>query len=537
MRALRFSLASKIFLGVASIIVVFGGVSSYGLYRMARYHDEVTILVKGLTPLTHEVREILRSTDGLVFSLNQADPQAIVQARNFLSYLEPFRRLEQMVARVEQRRKTLPLSARQGTEAFLKKTQGTLTRLVDGEQFYRIASRDNPARLAMLEPLLAGDLSNRNTFLHVFNYFLDKLERSGTSDRMARELIQKFLQSTKRGLTIVQRDLHRFSGTLREEIDREEMSSLLTILVMSIVALVLGLVILFGTHYTLRRIARLIEGVRVLSSGNYASRIEVHSGDEIGQLAEEFNSLVGSLEERDHELASQSQRLLRSERLAVIGKMASFIAHEVRNPLSSIALNTEMLQEEAEDRGAEPESRLLKAIMDEVDRLKDVTEQYLQFARMPTPERMSFPVANIVDSMLSLQTPELLRLGIKVDLDLDRSSRASVDVNQVRQALVNLSSNAMEALRERPDPRLAFTISRVDGFVEVAVSDNGGGIPEAVRERVTEPFFTTRSAGTGLGLPICQEIAERHGGEMQIDSRDGEGTTVTLRFPEEAGEE
>jgi signal transduction histidine kinase len=294
--------------------------------------------------------------------------------------------------------------------------------------------------------------------------------------------------------------------------------------------------VLVITRFALRPISRLTQAVRRLSSGELDERLEVRGSDEIATLAAEFNRMVQSLGERDRLLAHQRERLLRSERLAVIGKMASFIAHEVRNPLSSIGLNTEVLQDEAAARGApEGEKKLLAAILQEVDRLKDVTEQYLQFARMPSAERLRFRVGEVLGAFLDWQGPLLEREGIEVGRQIDEWLQVSVDVGQLRQALVNLVTNAVEALKDRPVKRITVGARKAgEGWVEIWVADTGAGIPAEVRERVTEPFFTTRRGGTGLGLAICQEIAEKHGGELRLESEPGQGTRVTLRLP--AGE-
>jgi signal transduction histidine kinase len=530
---MRFTLSGKIFLAVTLVLVAFGAVSVFGIWRMALYQSQVTVLIKGLTPLTHEVREVLRSVDSLTFSLNQREPRQIAEARGFLLYMDPLRRVEQLVAHTEQRRRALPEDADAAVDAFLTTWQQDLERLNGGDSFYRTTAREAPAFLEVLDPLLSGDTSNRGVFTHVFTLLLEQVEREQRADGLPRDLVDKFLLATKRALFRAQTDLHRFTDDLSNRIEEQERSSLLALVVLSVVAFLFGVAVLVVTRVTLRPISRLTQAVRRLSSGDLDGHLEVRGSDEIATLAAEFNRLVQSLGERDRMLAHQRERLLRSERLAVIGKMASFIAHEVRNPLSSIGLNTEVLQEDAEARGApDGEKKLLAAILQEVDRLKDVTEQYLQFARMPAAERIRFRVGELVDAFLTLQQPQLEREGITVTRDVEEWLQVSVDVGQLRQALMNLVANAVEALRDRPVKRLTIGARRAgEGWAELSVADTGAGIPDEVRERVTEPFFTTRRGGTGLGLAICQEIAEKHGGELIIDSTPGEGTRVTLRLP------
>jgi len=530
---MRFTLSGKIFLAVTLVLVAFGAVSVFGILRMVRYQEQVTVLVKGLTPLTHESRELLRSLDSLTFTLNQREPRQIAEARGFLLYMDPSRRVEQLIQHTDQRRRALPEGSADAIDAFLDGWQEDLRELIDGDSFYRTVTREAPGFVDVLDPLLNGDTSNRSVFTHVFTLLLDQVEREQRADGLPRDLVDKFLLATKRGLFRAQTDLHRFTDDLSNRIEEQERSSLLALVVLSVVAFLFGVAVLVVTRVTLKPISRLTQAVRRLGSGDLDERLEVRGSDEIATLAAEFNRMALSLGERDRMLAQQRERLLRSERLAVIGKMASFIAHEVRNPLSSIGLNTELLQEDAEARGApEAEKKLLAAVLQEVDRLKDVTEQYLQFARMPTAERIRFRVGELVDAFLTLQRPELERAGVEVTRDVEEWLQVSVDVGQLRQALVNLASNAVEAMRDRPVRRLTIGARKAgEGWLELWVADTGAGIPDEVRDRVTEPFFTTRRGGTGLGLAICQEIAEKHGGELRIESTPGEGTRVTLRLP------
>jgi nitrogen fixation/metabolism regulation signal transduction histidine kinase len=234
------------------------------------------------------------------------------------------------------------------------------------------------------------------------------------------------------------------------------------------------------------------------------------------------------------ERESARARGLQNERLAAIGRMAAHVTHEVRNPLTSLALNAEMLSEEISARAApsSDERRLVEAIQREVDRLTGVTEEYLRVARLPRPRLEREDVAAVVRDVASFVGPELDRAGVSLVLQADAPAMASVDEGQLRQALLNLLRNAREALTGAVEsgslldaPRVRIQVHRARAGVEIVIEDNGPGLAKSVRERLFELFVTTKEKGTGLGLSLTREIIVAHGGTIEaqdaIDSRTG----------------
>ena len=248
-------------------------------------------------------------------------------------------------------------------------------------------------------------------------------------------------------------------------------------------------------------------------------------GDELAALAREFNAMAQRLAARERELRAQGEALLRSERLAAIGRIAAQITHEIRNPLSSISLNAEELGERA------PQAReLCEAIVREVDRLTAITEDYLRFARLPKPQLQRADLNETVRDLVDFVRPELDANGVEVALSLSPSlPRVPADVAQVRQLLLNLLRNAREAMPAGGSLRVTTRVTR--GAVEIEVRDTGPGIPPDRLARIFDPFFTTKERGTGLGLAMAQEIAQEHGGQLFCDSAPGRGTAFTLRLP------
>ena len=324
-----------------------------------------------------------------------------------------------------------------------------------------------------------------------------------------------------------------------QELDAEvaqarEQTERRTVLLIGAVA-VLGALATGVLFLTLRPLRQLTQKVRDLARGDWSKRVEIDGAqrrDEVSQLAAEFNQMAAALEERE-------RRLLRGERLAAAGQLAAQITHEIRNPLSAVALNVELLEDEIE--AASPEARhLLKEITREVDRLNSITEDYLRFARRPKPELIRLELREQINSLLTFLRPEVELGGVSLEMDVpDAEVWVEGDANQLRQVFMNLVRNAVEAVTE-PDrdesdqpPRVELQMRCKDDRVVVVVRDNGPGIdlPEADLERIFEAFYTRKAQGTGLGLPIVQEIVGDHGGSIRVEETGPHGTTFRVELP------
>jgi len=233
-------------------------------------------------------------------------------------------------------------------------------------------------------------------------------------------------------------------------------------------------------------------------------------------------------EDVTEELATKA-RLIHTERLAAIGRMAAHVTHEVRNPLSSIGLNVEMLEEELE--GAGPETvALMRAITREIDRLTGITEEYLRLARLPQPHLEAEDLGTIIRSVATFVGREMEGSGVSLDVRVAEDlPQVALDEQQIRQALLNLLRNAREAMPEGGRVELEATAS--GSGVTLTVKDQGQGIPEAQRRRIFDLFYTTKERGTGLGLPLTRQIVVAHGGTIRCEGGPGEGTTFELVFP------
>jgi len=227
-------------------------------------------------------------------------------------------------------------------------------------------------------------------------------------------------------------------------------------------------------------------------------------------------------------------RLIQTERLAAIGRMAAHVTHEVRNPLSSIGLNVELLEEELGE-GVEARA-LVRSIQREIDRLTGVTEEYLRLARLPMPRLEPEQLDELVDEVGRFVAREFETSNVSLRVEVEPGvPLVRADEPQIRQALLNLLRNAREAM---PDGGEVLMEARsADGGMEIAVTDRGVGVPVERRARIFDLFYSTKDLGSGLGLPLTQQIVIAHGGTIACDDAEGGGTVFTMWFPHARAEE
>jgi signal transduction histidine kinase len=313
----------------------------------------------------------------------------------------------------------------------------------------------------------------------------------------------------------------RIASTSRKARD-DEGRALGLLVGLGLVALAVGLAISFWSQQMLRPLTKLTERVGAVARGDLATRVEPHANDEIGHVAGEFERMVDALSQRDAQLR-------RTERLAAMGRLAAHVTHEVRNPLNSIRLNVEMLEEDV--GSAVPDALpMLNSVKREVDRLTDITEQYLRLVRLPEPKLEETDLAEFVQDVATFLKPEMAQSQVAMELELDpHLGPVRVDRGQLRQALLNLSRNAREAMSD--GGKVKLTLQAQDDGVELSVSDTGTGIPESEREKIFELFYTTKQHGTGIGLPLCQQIVNAHGGRLRCTGAEGGGTRFEIWLP------
>jgi len=231
------------------------------------------------------------------------------------------------------------------------------------------------------------------------------------------------------------------------------------------------------------------------------------------------------------EIQRLKEEVVRAERLASIGRLAAGVAHEIRNPLSSIKGFATYFRERYREI---PEDKQTAEIMiQEVERLNRVVGQLLEFARPMNVDRRTVGVQSLLQHSLRMVESQSREKGIRVESRIDDGvTRLVVDPDRIQQALLNLFLNGIEAMEA--GGTLAVSVRKAGGNtkgVEISVSDTGKGIGEEDLIHIFDPYFTTRSSGTGLGLAIVHKVVQSHGGEVRAESEKGKGTKVTLMLP------
>jgi signal transduction histidine kinase len=263
-------------------------------------------------------------------------------------------------------------------------------------------------------------------------------------------------------------------------------------------------------------VEQLQAGAARIAGGDLDTRLEVKGAPELVALAERWNEMTAAL--RDHQA-----QLVRSEKLAGIGRLAAGVAHEINNPLGVILGYAKLLQRRADGALAED----LRVVEEEALRAKEIVSGLLDLSRSLPASLERVDLRALVDEVVSRLRDARLLEGVAVTVEGQASAPAHPE--KLRQVLVNLVRNAAEAAGR--GGRVAVRLATRGAIAELSVEDSGPGLPEAVRARLFEPFFTTRPRGTGLGLAVSRAIARAHGGELEAAPPDGRGARFVLTLP------
>jgi len=283
-------------------------------------------------------------------------------------------------------------------------------------------------------------------------------------------------------------------------------------------------------------------GVHRVAQGDFEHRIELHSGDEMEELAAAFNDMTNRLDEMYRDLAHQvnerSRQLVRSERLASVGFLAAGVAHEINNPLASIAFCSEALESRlVEILTKAPEdgeiiTKYLRMIQEEAFRCKAITQRLLEFSRGGERRREPTDLADLIQSVLDMVQHLQNGKGKEIVFEPIPGLMAWVNAQEIKSVVLNLVINALDSMDE--GGRLTITLRQHDRMAEMVFTDSGCGMSPEILENIFEPFFTRSRTGkgTGLGLSISHRAITQHGGEIEATSPGlNRGSTFTVRLP------
>jgi two-component system NtrC family sensor kinase len=293
----------------------------------------------------------------------------------------------------------------------------------------------------------------------------------------------------------------------------------------------------------------MVAATHQISNGDLNHKVEIHSQDEIGQLAAAFNQMTEKLKaankelvdwgttlekkvaERTKELVEMQARLIQSEKLASLGKLAAGIAHEINNPLGGVLIYTHLLLEDTDKDSGQYEN--LKKIVKETTRCKDIVKGLLEFSRPKEPEMVPTDIHEAINRALAIFEPQALFQNIQVQKEFSEVPRIIADSSQLQQVFTNIIANAAEAMAGSGILTIRTSLEKQTGRIKIELSDTGHGIKPENMTRLFEPFFTTKEVGkgTGLGLAISYGIVQKHQGSIEVRSEIGKGTTFTVILP------
>jgi signal transduction histidine kinase len=291
-----------------------------------------------------------------------------------------------------------------------------------------------------------------------------------------------------------------------------------------------------GAAFLARRITRpihrLVEGTVRISKGDFSQAIAIASRDEVGDLARSFNEMTGQLLHARDRMEDANRKLVQHEKLASIGRMAATIAHEIRNPLTSVKLNIQKVAEE--ESFAEVIKAHIGLSLEGIDQIERFIKELLNFTRVPELSLELWPVDQVVEESLKLLRETLARKSVVVETSYAEGlPQIHVDGDKMRQVLLNVLRNAQEALE--PGGKICIVCEPAEEGgkkkVRIRISDNGPGIPEKDWENIFEPFFSTKPSGFGLGLANARKIVEQHNGTIRVGKKRGQGTTFVVLIP------
>jgi two-component system NtrC family sensor kinase len=327
-----------------------------------------------------------------------------------------------------------------------------------------------------------------------------------------------------------------YVGVLKQKLDDVRRETFLTFSLVTLGGLLtVGLVAWRLSTGISRPIRALARASKAIAAGDFSQRLPVESADELSSLTHAFNTMVRSLKERDELLKERTRlQLTRSERLASIGRLAAGVAHEINNPLTGVLTFAHILRKDAPD--GSPQQDDIQTIIDATTRCRDIVRGLLNFARQNEPRKTLSDLNNVLREALNLVKNQASISRVRVVEELDGSLPAMViDANQIQEVAVNILVNAIDATGEggTVTVRTRAVEDGGGGWAEFEIADTGCGIAAENLDRVFDPFFTTKPVGrgTGLGLAISYGIVTEHGGQIQVSSQVGKGTTVVVRLP------
>ena len=296
---------------------------------------------------------------------------------------------------------------------------------------------------------------------------------------------------------------------------------------------VTGIIVIAGILVALWMARRLIYPILLLNraahrvgEGDFGTAIPEKGVGEIGELATTFNVMSSQLKELVTAIRSAQENLVRTEKLYALGEFSTGLAHEIKNPLTSI----KMLIQRAEEQEEPLQGEDLEVIIEELDRIDYTVSRFLRSARQSEMAFTETDINSLVEDVLAITGPKIEKSGVHIEKNLEKHlPLLRVDGASIKQVLMNGILNALQAMPSGGE--LTINTAPTSDGLQCTITDTGDGISEENLKHIFDPFFTTKEDGTGMGLAVAWNIAQQHGGRLDIISREHEGSSLILILP------
>lgn len=284
------------------------------------------------------------------------------------------------------------------------------------------------------------------------------------------------------------------------------------------------------SHFVSQRILRSLGEIerlaKSISEGNFNKIEGIKSNDEFGSVIAAINSMSGELRNRE-------EQLIQSKKLASIGVLTAGVVHEITNPLNNISMIAQTYTELYKKLSSEERIDFMNKVGKEVERIKEVVQNLLDFSRLRKPDLKETDINKVIEKAFKLMrnTIEVSNIDVKLNLD-DGLLHVFIDEHQIQQVLVNIISNAVQAMPEGGNLFISTRPGKDKDFIEISITDTGKGITPEFLPHIFDPFFTTKGeGGTGLGLSVSYGIIKNHKGGIRVESEVGAGTAFIIELP------
>ena len=313
-------------------------------------------------------------------------------------------------------------------------------------------------------------------------------------------------------------------GIPKKRIDSQIFDMIILPVIVLIVSIsIYGAVATFVAGYVASKVNAIKEGLARIQQ-DLGFRMAPMKG-ELGEVVEAINDMAHSLEDQK----KVALKIERADRLAAIGEVSAGVAHEIRNPLTSIKGFIQLIEEDLE----KDDNKLsyTRIVSEEVDRLNKIIGTLLYYARPTMPKRSLVSINDVIDDTLLLVNIEMSKKNLAIHKHYNQNlPTIPVDAEQVKQVFLNLILNSMQAMDSNGQITIETDIDKDGDFITIAIEDTGKGIEDKILKRIFDPFFTTREEGTGLGLAVVQKIVELNGGHLDVKSQIGQGARFCVHF-------